>query len=171
VLEPQCDGWKDIDLLLLSAKNPFPLLTRAAKLDLGDWFAFEVAPCQPPGTPEQDGLRYPARALLDSRIFEEFHVDVGIGDPMVGTEDILSCSALISFAGLKPTKVPCFPPSQQIAEKLHAYTRPHVSSSGTRVRDLVDMLLIASLCTLCAANLRSALHATFEARRTHPLPQ
>lgn len=162
---------KDIDLLLLSAQDPFPILTRAAKLDLGDWFTLEVAPCQPPGTAEQGGLRYPARALLDGRIFEEFHVDVGIGDPMVESEDILSGPALLSFAGLEPTKVPCFPPSQQIAEKLHAYTRPHAGSSGTRVRDLVDMLLIASLCTLSAANLRSALHATFEARRTHPLPR
>jgi hypothetical protein len=90
---------------------------------------------------------------------------------MVETEDILSCPALHSFAGLTPTKVSCFPPSQQIAEKLHAYTRPHASSSGTRGRDLVDMLLIASLCTPSAENLRSALPATFEARRTHPLPQ
>jgi len=54
-------------------------------MDLGDWFSFEV----PPSSGEAFGVpgvsRYNIRALLDGRLFEAFHVDVGVGDPFVGT--------------------------------------------------------------------------------------
>jgi hypothetical protein len=42
--------------------------------------------------------------------------------------------------------------------------------SSTRVKDLIDLALIASLSSLDAGALRSALLATFDARGTHPLP-
>ena len=161
---------KDIDLLLRMKGDPLPLLAQAARLDLGDWFTFEVAPAQRASAAELSTLRYPARALLDGRVFEAFHIDVGRGDPLVEAEDPVTAPPLLVFAGLEPATILCYPPSQQLAEKLHAYTIHHAGSAGSRVRDLVDILLIGSHTRLNASRLRSALVATFEVRATHPMP-
>jgi hypothetical protein len=56
------------------------------------------------------------------------------------------------------------------AEKVHAYTLPHVSGESSRVKDLVDILLMARTRALEGAILWRAIQATFDARRTHPLP-
>jgi hypothetical protein len=132
---------------------------------LNDWFQFEVAK-QMRGT----GLRFPVQARLDGRAFETFHVDVGSGDPLVEPAEKLTPPALLEFAEIRPPVVPCYPLTQQIAEKVHAYTRPHATGEASRVKDWVDVLLIAELGTLNGQLLRRALRATFEARNTHPLP-
>lgn len=76
----------------------------------------------------------------------------------------------LGFAGIPLTRVPCNPPAQQLAEKLHAYTRPHHGRPGSRVKDLIDILLLGELAPLSATALRSAVEATFETRGTHQPP-
>ena len=163
---------KDMDVMWrLSAPDLHQLLANAASLDVNDWFRFVVERTQG----EEDllpggGKRFYVRALLDSRPFESFHVDIGMSDPMIEPVQLLPMPALLDFAGIAPTVAPCFPITQQIAEKVHAYTRSHVSGMNSRVKDLVDILLLAGLQPLFGAPLRQALQATFDARDTHPLP-
>lgn len=146
-------------------------LVRAALLDLEDWFQFEVEqpgveiPAGPIG-----GTRFQVYGLLDGRRFEIFHLDVGWGDPLVGPVETLSTPALLAFAGIPPTAVPCSPLAQQIAEKVHAYTRPRAGCQGSRVKDLIDILLIAELGQMDGQVLHQALQATFETYKTHELP-
>ena len=163
---------KDLDLLLL---EPFmaswDLLRLAAATDLGDWFGFEVGrPQREPMEDSPGGQRFPVRSLLDGRTFESFHVDIGVGDPVVEEPEILQTPDLLAFADIDPVPIPTYPVSQHIAEKLHAYTRPHAGAENTRVRDFVDMLLIASMSSIEARGLSAAITATFEARSTHSLP-
>ncbi len=157
---------KDIDLLLKDdqhVQNVHQALVRAALLDLPDWFQFEVA--RP-----SSGLRFPAQGLLDGRSFETFHVDVGMGDPLIEPAEKLTTPALLDFADIQPSVVPCYPLTQQIAEKVHAYTRPYSTRESTRVKDWVDLLLMAELGKIHGPTLLQALHATFSVRGTHPLP-
>lgn len=163
---------KDIDVMWGQfALDLHQLLVDATSIDVDDWFRFVV---EQPETEQEPlpggGRRFHVRALLDDRPFELFHVDVGMGDPMVEPAQLLPMPALLDFADISPTVVPCFPIMQQIAEKVHAYTRPHVSGASSRVKDLVDILLLAELQPLSGLSLRQALQATFEARHTHPLP-
>jgi len=161
---------KDIDLLLrLPDADAWLLLQQAAAGDLGDWFGFTVA------APAQGGAlafvqRFPVHSLLDGRTFEDFHVEVGTGDPVVGEADILRTPALLAFAGLDPTAFPAYPLTQHIAEKLHAYTHRHQTGEGTQVRDLIDLLLIAGHAEIESGRLREAIEATFRARASHALP-
>ncbi len=83
---------------------------------------------------------------------------------------ILTTPALLAFAGMPPTEVPCFPLSQQVAEKVHAYTQPHPAGQSSRVKDLIDILLIAEFGPMDARVLRQALEMTFHGRNTHRLP-
>jgi len=59
---------------------------------------------------------------------------------------------------------------QQFAEKVHAYTLPR-ARPNSRVRDLVDLLLLIRSRSLDAAVCAEALRRTFERRGTHGLPQ
>ncbi len=163
---------KDLDLLLLESSTPaWDLLRLAAAKDLGDWFGFEVGRTQ--REPMEDSLggeRYPVHSLMDGRTFENFHVDIGVGDPIVEAPEILHTPDLLAFADIDPVPFPAYPLTQQLAEKLHAYTRPLGGAENTRVRDFVDMLLIASMSTIDGNSLSAAIRATFVARFTHPLP-
>jgi arylamine N-acetyltransferase len=76
------------------------------------------------------GLRFPVRGLLDGRRFETFHVDVGWGDPVVEPAETLTTPPLLAFAAIPPTAVPCYPLTQQVAEKVHAYTQPRATGRG-----------------------------------------
>jgi hypothetical protein len=162
---------KDIDVLALAYRqNIYPALRDAGALDLGDWFLFEVERSAKDSADDFGGLRFQVRVLLDGRAFEIFHIDVGAGDPVLEAPENLATPDLLQFADIQPTIVPCYPLTQQIAEKLHAYTRIHPSGESSRVKDFIDMLLIAQLGTIDGVKLFQALAATFDGRGTHPLP-
>ena len=59
---------------------------------------------------------------------------------------------------------------QQFAEKLHAYTLPRAGTVNSRVRDLVDMVLLIQSGTLDAPAVAEALLRTFNRRGTHLVP-
>ncbi|MBK8795074.1 MAG: nucleotidyl transferase AbiEii/AbiGii toxin family protein [Anaerolineales bacterium] len=163
---------KDIDITWRqSASGLHQLLVTAASMDVDDWFRFVV---EQPGTRQEalpgGGSRLFVHALLDSRPFESFHMDIGVGDPVLEPVQFLAMPALLDFADISPSVVPCYPITQQLAEKVHAYTRPHITGIGSRGKDLVDILLLAGLQPLQGSALRLALQATFEACDTHPLP-
>ena len=56
-----------------------------------------------------------------------------------------------------------------IAEKLHAYTMPR-PRPNSRVKDLPDLALLASIGALEASRLAEAPEQTFTLRKTHALP-
>jgi hypothetical protein len=166
---------KDMDVLLKDQSDEgydvHQALVRAALLELGDWFRFEVErPAAEISIEPIGGARFPVRGLLDGRRFETFHLDVGWGDPLVEPAETLYTPALLAFANIAPTAVPCYPLTQQVAEKIHAYTRPRATGPGSRVKDLVDILLIAGLGGMDGRLLHQALKATFDTRKTHTLP-
>jgi hypothetical protein len=79
-------------------------------------------------------------------------------------------SSLLDFAGIPAARVALYPPAQQFAEKVHAYTFPWQDRDNTRVKDLVDLVLLVDSGLLEPDHVVRALRATFEARKTHPLP-
>jgi nucleotidyltransferase AbiEii toxin of type IV toxin-antitoxin system len=76
----------------------------------------------------------------------------------------------LADVGLGPIDVLLVPLERQIAEKLHAYTRPYDSGGSTRVKDLVDFVIIRLFERMDADRLRDAINETFSRRRTHPAP-
>ena len=78
---------------------------------------------------------------------------------------------LLSFAGIPPAEVPARPLEQHVAEKVHAYTRSYVGGRpSTRVKDLIDLVMISSLFDFQTGRVSRALQAIFAARSTHTLP-
>lgn len=143
----------------------------AQAVDFGDFFVFDIQ--KTPGLGEATGgaVRYRARAELAARLFEEVVIDVGFAGVLTGTPELLRGPELLTFAGIEPAEVPALPLEQHLAEKVHAYTRSYGTGvASTRVKDLVDIILIKSFVTLDASHLVDALRRTFEVRDRQSLP-
>ena len=146
------------------------MLQDAASASLGDWFEYRIGPpaldldAAPYG-----GARYPVEARMDARIFARFHLDVGIGDVLIQPLEVVECRDWLQFAGIGHPRVRMISREQQIAEKLHAYTRPR-STPNSRVKDLVDLALLIGSAGLSEQRVADALRITFERRKTHMVP-
>lgn len=146
-------------------------LLAAQKVDLGDFFVFSVVRTTSSRAPPQDVIRYRVRADLGGRLFEEVLLDIGFSDPLRWAPDLLRAPDLLSFAGIQPAEVPALPLEQHVAEKVHAYTRTYAGGMpSTRVKDLLDLVVVKRSMTLDAARLRQALQVTFETRGSQAIP-
>ena len=144
----------------------------AQSVDLGDYFRFAIQrTSRLDALVEGAAVRYHVTAEVDRRPFEHVTVDVGFGNQPSLEPELLRGPDLLSFVDISPTEVPTLPLDQHVAEKLHAYARSYAAGhSSSRTKDLIDLVLIASLFPFRADRLRSALHATFDARGIYPLP-
>ena len=115
------------------------------------------------------GARFPVDARLDGRSFVKFHVDVGAGDVVLGPLETTEGRDWLDFAGIPAATYPTLSREQHFSEKVHAYTMPR-SVPNTRVRDLVDMVLLVRM-GLDAGKSSAAIAATFKRRNTHPVPK
>jgi hypothetical protein len=153
---------KDIDLTMRSFLSPgekkddkrnlavLEKLQEAAAFRSDDFFVFAI------GEPSSDlaaapygGARFPVEARLDGRVFVGFHLDVGIGDAVMEPLEVIEGRDWLGFAGIAN-------PS---------------GAANTRVRDLVDMVLLIQSGTLDKAQVGEAIRLTFDRRGTHTLPK
>ena len=157
----------DMDMLFTHSGDAYQHVLAAAALDLNDWTQFVVVPPTALRGDQEGAIRFQVQTLIDSRRFEIFSLDVDLRDVLVSPPEALALPALLDFAGIPATVVPCYPLAQQAAEKLHAYVAIYAGGFSTRVKDLVDIVLIANLANgMAAEDLRKALVATFSQRNT-----
>ncbi len=162
---------KDVDVMLAaSIEDIQEALVQAALRDLNDWFQFMVSPATRPAGPEEISRRFLVSSLVGGRAFEQFHIDVGVEEPIIDEPDSLTMPSMLAFADIAPVTILCYPITQQIADKVHAYTRPRASGVSSRVKDVIDVLLIARNQSFQRDALHRAIQTTFTFYQTHPLP-
>jgi predicted nucleotidyltransferase component of viral defense system len=147
------------------------LLETAARIELEDGFEFTIGE----RTMDLDaapygGSRYPVDAQMAGRRFASFHLDVSAGDVLREPFEILEGHDWLGFAGIAKARLPAVSREEQFAEKLHAYTLPREGRTNTRVKDLVDMILLADSSTLDLVRLVASIQGTFRRRATHAVP-
>lgn len=146
-------------------------LRDAGNLDLQDFFTFVFgAATQDLDAAPYGGARFPVDARLAGRTFAKFHLDVSTGDVLREPYETLSGRDWLGFAGIAGTNFPAVSPEEQFAEKLHAYTLPRTGRENTRVKDLIDLVLLIERTRLDAARLPKAIRETFQRRKTHAVP-
>ncbi len=167
---------KDIDLRMMgSPDTALAHLQTAARLDLGDFLGFEIGPDPNHPAMLNDGIRYEGMrfravcSLAGKAYGRPFGVDVVFAEPLFGEPDMATAEDLLDFIGVAPPRLHLYPIETHTAEKLHAYTLPR-TRPNSRVKDLPDIALLASIRRLEAVRLRGALEQTFAFRATHPLP-
>ena len=147
-------------------------LQAAAEADLGDNLTYRIGePRAEVANAPQGGGRYSCEAVLLGKTYAKLHIDVGIGDALVGEPDRLVGDDILDFAGIEPARVLAIPKPLHFAEKAHAYTFPWSGRINTRTKDLVDLILLIERGPLDPTETCRALVATFETRKTHPLPE
>lgn len=170
---------KDIDLTYLDRiQNTGELLPdlilnelqSLAAVDLGDFFSYTL------GSPMFDldnapygGSRFPVFSHIDGKLFVRFHLDVG-GDFLVSNTEIQKTPDWLNFCGIPGQNVRIISVEQQIAEKIHAYTLPRKTKVNSRVKDLIDILLLMDMRQLDSNKLAFVLDKIFKNRNTHSLP-
>jgi hypothetical protein len=155
---------KDVDVLFnatdADVDDALNALQAALQRDLGDHFAFDVtriAPLQE----EAKGARVHVNARLGPTMFAGFHIDVVVGTVMTGTPDLVAPLTPLEIEGLIRPHYRVFPIADHLADKLcatiGAYARDGQPAGSSRVKDLVDIAIIAITQTVHADVLRSAV--------------
>jgi hypothetical protein len=169
---------KDLDLTVRSAQGRAgdstslrERLQLAASIELPDFFTFIVGETTAElNQAPEGGARFPVDARLDGRTFVKFHVDLGVGDEVLEPLETVEGEDWLAFAGIPAVVVPALSVEQHWAEKFHAYTRPR-ETPNSRVRDLVDLVLILEHEAPATERVSAAVNATFRRRGTHPVPE
>jgi hypothetical protein len=147
-------------------------LQEAGGFDADDYLVFRVGVARGELTvPPEGGARFPVVAVFAGREYARFHVDAGFGDAVIGEPEVLTGDDFFAFAGLSPAKAVAIPKPQQFAEKIHAYTFVWTDRANTRVKDLVDLVILIERGQLDPERTMAAVTATFAKRRAHDVPR
>jgi hypothetical protein len=166
---------QDVDLAMrdVRAAEGLEALRDAAALDLGDYLAYRIEATTrgaPQGAP-YGGERLTVVPELGGQRFMPFPLDVGLGDADPSSPDVLRGAIDLTFAGLAPLAVPAVSVAVHVSEKLHALSFPRSDGrENSRVKDLVDVVLLHQVALADVQAMRRAVAATFERRGTHELP-
>lgn len=164
---------QDLDLALKEgAASVMDNLLAAQRLDIGDFFRFEIQPKQNPDRLNTEfAVRFHVHALVAGRTFSAFNIDVGAINPLEVATDYLPRIGLLAFAELEGAELQAVSLYRHVAEKLHAYTRIYATGHrSTRPKDLVDLVLIASLSPFDGDSLVVEIESAFRARKMQVVP-
>lgn len=168
---------KDVDLCMMGEPSDIEvkLLTQVAQCDLDDFMTFDIRRNLKRPEIENEGLPYggwcfDVECKLAGMIYGSlFHVDIAFGEPVVGELEQVEVGDDLGVS-MKAAHINLIPRETHIAEKLHAYTMPR-PTANSRVKDLPDMPLLATVGPLEAKRLREAFEVVFGFRKTHDVPQ
>lgn len=91
-------------------------------------------------------------------------------DILVNHIDRVKGQDWLEFCHIPSPVIPIITREQQFAEKIHAYTLPRDGKINSRVKDLLDLILLLESIDFEIEKCRVALKVIFKTRATHPLP-
>lgn len=169
---------KDIDLALPDGPCDGATLreelieTLAVDVD-GDRFVFSVKPptALEPDAAGRPGWRFSIDSLLAGKTFASVRLDVALRGEELAATELITLPGVLQFADVPPRTMESVDRRQHFAEKLHAFTRDYGDRPNTRVKDLVDMILLIEDGLTPDRTLLDVVTHVFTAREAHPVPQ
>lgn len=163
---------KDLDLLLIGSPPPTApdlqdALDGALERDVQDGFSFTVRVPRPVRLEEVEPStwRVVADVRFDSTAFGTVTVDVVPRLPGAG-DDVELLAIEPAIIG-EPFDMPAIDVHRHLAEKFHAYSRVYAHDRpSSRVKDLVDIVLLAESGLVAPASLARSLRTVFAERET-----
>lgn len=161
----------DIDISTeLDLNEMSEVLAKAAAANLNDYFQIVIGERERPVDEIETYRIHVAVQYANGRTFENLKLDIGFADPWIGTPLTLTTPSLLGFAGIPQTTVRVIPAEQHLAEKIHAYTKSYGSRPSSRVKDLVDIVLLLN-SGVDDDQLRAIIPVVFKSRRTDEIPK
>lgn len=171
---------KDMDLAAcpegescLNGETARELLIESLAVDEDrDGFLFQVSP---PTELRADaagrgGWRFSVESRLAGRVFATVRLDVVARGEEIALTERLPLPNTLEFAGTPPRAIEAVDRRQHFAEKLHAFTRDYGDRPNTRVKDLVDLVLLIESGLVADASLLDVVRHVFTVRATHDVP-
>lgn len=156
----------DLDIAAHQAEEDLDELLRrfaaATEMDLGDHFRFEIISRrehhQGNVQPHVAGYQLTLATYCGIRNLDTVKIDVVAGTLVTGTPQPLTRPSL-AIDGLTPVVVIVYPIADHVADKVCATAETHGSfhTPSTRVRDLVDLVVIANTQPVDAGDLARAI--------------
>lgn len=176
-LQERARATKDIDFALTEATTTGDavremLIDALAEDCEQDWFSYRVSPptLLTPDKAGQGAWRYSVEAWLAGKPFSGVRVDVAAREDELAALERLQLPGVLQFAGIPPTWIDAVDQRQHFAEKLHALTRDYGDRPNTRVKDLVDLVLLIENNLRPDKSLIEVVRHVFTVRATHPYP-
>ena len=164
---------RDIDLAFTDSVDPADQLLDDLESDpFGDHFSFRVTRRRELSEAPDRGVvtRLSIDALLGGRVFERFVVDlVSTDGTSIERPERVELGRAFAFADLPIVELAVLDLRTHWAEKLSAYLRRYEDRPNTRVKDLVDLVLLIEHGLQPDARLHGAVVSTFN-RREQQLP-
>ena len=147
-------------------------LRRAAGMDIGDGFHFDVGAAQPVSA-VTGSIRLPVTAYVGTTSWCAFHVDlVMAGIRLLGKPEHAAPLAPVSIPEMEQHGYTVYPLIDHIADKVAAILQPYgvMGSPSTRYKDLVDLIAMLGRVSVPAAPQAAALRSE-ASRRGISLPK
>lgn len=97
-------------------------------------------------------------------------LDVVVRGEEIARTERLTLPNMLSFAGTTSRDIEAVDRRQHFAEKVHALTRDYGNRPNTRVKDLVDLVLLVESGLEADKDLAETIQHVFAVRATHILP-
>jgi hypothetical protein len=115
--------------------------------------------------------RFGVECRLADRRFAVMKLDVVARPEEIGGVELRELPDVLGFAGIPNRSMWVVDMRQQYAEKLHALTRIYETGESTRVRDLVDLVLLIEDRLEPDADLVARVRYVFAVRRAQAMPE
>jgi len=163
---------KDIDLYYAeesaASQEAVSALWDALSRDIGDHFQFDVVKIVSLQE-EAKGSRVHVQARLGPKSYAGFHIDVVVGTAMSGEPDAVAPLTPLQIVGLVRPPYRAFPLADHVADKFCAIITSHYGvaavNASSRIKDLVDIALIAQTQELSGSGLHAAIVAGLAHRK------
>jgi hypothetical protein len=139
----------------------------------GDGFGFEIRDVRAisADVAGRPGWRASVHSKLAGRTFAQITLDVVERTEEIVFTERMRMPGSLAFAGIEAREVEAVSLPQHFAEKIHALTRTYGGERpSSRVRDLVDLVLLIEQGPPDPAQTARAVRGVFAARNTHPVP-
>lgn len=139
----------------------------------GDGFVFEVGPVAQMAEDGGGHLSWRAgvQVKLAGRPFGGIKVDISPRPHELVSTDRMTIPTALDFAGAVPVEMEVIDIHRHAAEKLHAMLRIYEDGESSRVRDLIDLMLLLEHEPLGPATLARTVTTVWEERDGVPPPQ
>ncbi|MGI5274543.1 nucleotidyl transferase AbiEii/AbiGii toxin family protein [Nonomuraea sp. CA-218870] len=168
---------KDLDLALRDTSTDGEVVreelieTLGTDVD-GDGFVFSVKRplALDADTAGRPGWRFSVDGALAGKTFAQIRLDIVLRGEEIAATERITLPGVLAFADVPPRTMESVDRRQHFAEKLHALTRDYDSRPNTRVKDLVDLILLIEDGLACDQDLVRIVEHVFAVRGTHPVP-
>lgn len=160
---------RDIDLLAKQRDLDAALkrLKELAEADMGDFITFEFAGARPIKAEDEyrSGLAVRFIPIIGSKSKQPISIDLVVDEVPLEMADFVVPSDRIEIDGLETCGYLVYPVESALADKFCALVERHDGRASSRVKDLVDIVVYATMCSVDGSRLQKCIQREASARK------